>query len=82
VAGATNTTDFLDIMRIVGSVGGFAGFAALIWRVIDVFRSYLSLEASAEIERDIGVVRIKTCLENKGQKAKRLDAAFLCGNPL
>ena len=71
----------IDWLKTVGSIGGFAGIVTLIWRLIDLFGSYVFLEVSAQVDRASGLVRVKTILENKSLKAKKVSAAFLLISP-
>jgi hypothetical protein len=73
--------DVVDWIKTIGSIGGFAGIATLVWRVIDLFGAYLFIEISAETDRDVGLVKIKTVLENRSLKAKKVSAAFILISP-
>ena len=68
------------IIEVVKSAGSIAGFAALIWRVIDEFSSFLRL--SLTIRPPVaGWIPIYTAVENKGFRAKRIDNALLLIGP-
>jgi hypothetical protein len=73
--------EVFEWIKSIGSIGGFAGIITLLWKIVDLLGAYLFLEISIENDRDVGLIHIRTCLENKSLKAKKLDAAFLLISP-
>lgn len=57
-------------------LGGAAGIAALVWRFIDEFGTYLRIQVEIEAPKS-GWCTVLTTVENKSNRAKHLSYAFL-----
>lgn len=60
---------------ILAFTGAITGISSLIWRFIDEIKSYLKIEILTEVSNE--GVSFLTKVENKGNKAKRIDNALL-----
>jgi hypothetical protein len=69
-----------DIVEWIKLLGGLAGLAALAWRFIDEFGSYLRITVEAQVPKD-GWVTVLTIVDNKGNRPKDLSYAFLLAEP-
>jgi hypothetical protein len=69
-----------DIVEWIKLLGGLAGLAALAWRFIDEFGSYLRITVEAQVPKD-GWVTVLTIVDNKGNRPKDLSYAFFSSGP-
>lgn len=69
-----------EIGEWIKLLGGLAGLAALAWRLLDEFGSYVRIAVKAEASKD-GWVTVLTTVDNKGNRAKDLSYAFLLLGP-
>jgi len=71
----------MDASETLKIIGGIAGIVALIWRLLDTFKSYLQIDL--EISKEAGSTRLqlKTGVENKNHIGKNIRAAFLLIGP-
>ena len=69
-----------DIGEWIKLLGGLAGLAALAWRIVDEFGSYLRIAVKADVPKD-GWVTVLTTVGNKGNRPKYLLNAFLLVGP-
>jgi hypothetical protein len=72
----TKMDDYLDWLKVGGSI---AGIAALLWRILDEFGTYLHIAVS-NTPAEGNTIAI-TSVENKGNRGKRIDNAFLLIGP-
>jgi len=61
-------------------LGGLAGLAALAWRIVDEFGSYLRITVKADAPKD-GWVTVLTTVDNKGNRPTDVSYAFLLVGP-
>jgi hypothetical protein len=61
--------------------GGIAGIIALLWRILEVYKSYIQIELEVKKEAGSSRIQIDTAIENKSFLSKELDAAFLIVGP-
>ena len=72
--------EFDQTLKILSLVGGFAGFATLVWKLIDVWKSFLHIGIAIE-PMGGSRVKIRTTVENTNSISRRIDAAFLIIGP-
>ena len=69
-----------DIGEWIKLLGGLAGLAALAWRIVDEFGSYLRIAVKADLPKDDWVTVLAT-VDNKGNRPKDVSYAFLLVGP-
>lgn len=72
---ADTDTNFETLKLVIVLIGAIAGIVSLIWRFVDEVKSYLKIEILTEVRKE--GVSFLTKVENKGNKAKRIDNALL-----
>lgn len=70
-----------SILEVLTRVGALAGLAAFIWRLAEVYRSWLHISVDCQRIQHANAVRIRTTVENKGAISKNLNSAFLLIGP-
>ena len=66
----------LDVLKIVGA---FLGIIAFIWKVVDLFSSYLYIHL--DLSKSGSFILAKTTVENKSLLQKKIDNAILLVGP-
>lgn len=69
-----------NIAEIVKTLGALAGVAALVWRFVDEFGSYLRISVSVDGPQGDWFT-VLTTIDNKGNRPKDLANAFLLIGP-
>jgi len=69
-----------NLLEFIKILGGLAGFAALIWRFVDEFGTYLRISVEVS-DSENGLISVLTTVDNKGNRRKNIAYTFLLVGP-